>query len=138
MNRYSPTEVKIGVTGWTRGAPERRTVARYAGAAVNLPAPNRASSGSRLANSPQAIVSGDPVVDTRRLLGLLDHLVESGKSVIVIEHHQGVMAHADWIIDLGPGAGHDGGKVVFEGTPAELIAARSTLTGRHLAGYVGT
>ncbi len=72
------------------------------------------------------------------LLGLLDRLVDSGKSVIVIEHHQAVMAHADWIIDLGPGAGHDGGRIVFEGTPADLVAARSTLTGEHLAAYVGT
>jgi excinuclease UvrABC ATPase subunit len=68
---------------------------------------------------------------------LLDRLVDSGKPVIVIEHHPAVMAHADWIIDLGPGAGHDGGQVVFEGTPAELVAARSTLTGEHLAAYVG-
>jgi excinuclease UvrABC ATPase subunit len=72
-----------------------------------------------------------------QLLGLLDRLVESGKSVIVIEHHQAVMAHADWIIDLGPGAGHDGGRVVFEGPPSDLVAARATLTGEHLAEYVG-
>ncbi len=76
--------------------------------------------------------------DVERLLGLLDRLVDAGKSVIVIEHHQAVMAHADWIIDLGPGAGHDGGRVVFEGTPADLVAARSTLTGEHLAAYVRT
>jgi excinuclease UvrABC ATPase subunit len=76
--------------------------------------------------------------DVEQLLGLLDRLVESGRSVIVIEHHQAVMAHADWIIDLGPGAGHDGGRIVFEGTPADLVAARSTLTGEHLAAYVGT
>ncbi|MDQ3663125.1 MAG: excinuclease ABC subunit UvrA [Actinomycetota bacterium] len=76
--------------------------------------------------------------DVQQLLGLLDHLVDSGTSVIVIEHHQTVMAHADWIIDLGPGAGHDGGRVVFEGTPADLVAAGSTLTGEHLAAYVGT
>jgi excinuclease UvrABC ATPase subunit len=75
--------------------------------------------------------------DVDQLLSLLDRLVDGGKSVIVIEHHQAVMAHADWIIDLGPGAGHDGGRVVFEGTPADLVAARSTLTGRHLAEYVG-
>ena len=68
---------------------------------------------------------------------LLDRIVDSGKSVIVIEHHQAVMAHADWIIDLGPGAGHDGGRIVFEGTPADLIAGGSTLTGEHLADYVG-
>jgi excinuclease UvrABC ATPase subunit len=71
-----------------------------------------------------------------QLLGLLDKLVDSGKSVIVIEHHQAVMAHADWIIDLGPGAGHDGGRIVFEGTPADLVAAKSTLTGAHLAAFV--
>ena len=68
---------------------------------------------------------------------VLDRLVDSGKSVIVIEHHQAVMAHADWIIDLGPGAGQDGGRIVFEGTPADLVAKRSTLTGQHLAAYVG-
>jgi excinuclease UvrABC ATPase subunit len=81
--------------------------------------------------------SGLHLADVDHLLGLLDELVDSGKSVIVIEHHQAVMAHADWIIDLGPGAGHDGGRVVFEGTPAELVASRSTLTGQHLADYVG-
>jgi excinuclease UvrABC ATPase subunit len=82
--------------------------------------------------------SGLHLADVEQLLGLLDRLVDSGKSVIVIEHHQAVMAHADWIIDLGPGAGHDGGRIVFEGTPAALVAARSTLTGEHLAAYVGT
>ncbi|GAA4678922.1 excinuclease ABC subunit UvrA [Pseudonocardia yuanmonensis] len=80
--------------------------------------------------------TGLHLADVEQLLGLLDHLVDSGKSVIVIEHHQAVMAHADWIIDLGPGAGHDGGRVVFEGTPADLVASRSTLTGEHLAAYV--
>ncbi|WP_319457328.1 MULTISPECIES: excinuclease ABC subunit UvrA [unclassified Mycobacterium] len=80
--------------------------------------------------------SGLHLADVEQLLALLDRLVDSGKSVIVIEHHQAVMAHADWIIDLGPGAGHDGGRVVFEGTPADLVAARSTLTGEHLAAYV--
>ncbi|MFI9363322.1 ATP-binding cassette domain-containing protein [Kitasatospora sp. NPDC053057] len=80
--------------------------------------------------------AGLHLADVEQLLGLLDRLVDSGKSVIVIEHHLAVMAHADWIIDLGPGAGHDGGRVVFEGTPAELVAARSTLTGEHLAQYV--
>jgi excinuclease UvrABC ATPase subunit len=82
--------------------------------------------------------SGLHLADVEQLLGLLDRLVDSGKSVIVIEHHQAVMAHADWIVDLGPGAGHDGGRIVFEGTPADLVAARSTLTGEHLAVYVGT
>lgn len=81
--------------------------------------------------------TGLHLADVEQLLGLLDRLVDSGKSVVVIEHHQAVMAHADWIIDLGPGAGHDGGRIVFEGTPADLVAARSTLTGEHLAAYVG-
>jgi excinuclease ABC A subunit len=81
--------------------------------------------------------AGLHLADVEQLLGLLDRLVDSGKSVIVIEHHQAVMAHADWIIDLGPGAGHDGGRIVFEGTPADLVAARSTLTGEHLAAYAG-
>ncbi|MBM3269451.1 MAG: excinuclease ABC subunit UvrA [Candidatus Sericytochromatia bacterium] len=81
--------------------------------------------------------TGLHLADVAQLLGLLDRLVDGGKSVVVIEHHQAVMAHADWIIDLGPGAGHDGGQVVFEGTPADLVAARSTLTGKHLAAYVG-
>lgn len=82
--------------------------------------------------------TGLHLADLKQLLGLLDRLVDSGKSVIVIEHHQAVMAHADWIIDLGPGAGHDGGKIVFEGTPANLVAARSTLTGEHLAAFTGS
>lgn len=82
--------------------------------------------------------TGLHLADVENLLGLLDRLVDSGKTVIVIEHHQAVMAHADWIIDLGPGAGHDGGRIVFEGTPADLIADRSTLTGKHLAEYVGS
>ncbi len=81
--------------------------------------------------------TGLHLADLEQLLGLLDRLVDSGKSVIVIEHHQSVMAHADWIIDLGPGAGHDGGRVVFEGTPADLVAAQSTLTGEHLKAFVG-
>ncbi|MEV6472103.1 excinuclease ABC subunit UvrA [Streptomyces sp. NPDC051657] len=90
----------------------------------------------------QVLVLDEPttglhLADVEQLLGLLDRLVDSGKSVIVIEHHQAVMAHADWIIDLGPGAGHDGGQIVFEGTPADLVADRSTLTGEHLAEYVG-
>jgi excinuclease UvrABC ATPase subunit len=80
--------------------------------------------------------SGLHLADVEQLLALLDRLVDSGKSVIVIEHHQAVMAHADWILDLGPGAGHDGGRIVFEGTPADLVAGRSTLTGEHLADYV--
>ena len=81
--------------------------------------------------------TGLHLADVQQLLALLDRLVDAGKSVIVVEHHQAVMAHADWIIDLGPGAGHDGGRVVFEGTPAELVAERSTLTAQHLADYVG-
>ena len=82
--------------------------------------------------------SGLHLADVEQLLALLDRLVDAGKSVIVIEHHQAVMAHADWIIDLGPGAGHDGGRVVFEGNPADLVAAGSTLTGRHLADYTAS
>jgi excinuclease UvrABC ATPase subunit len=84
------------------------------------------------------LTTGLHLADLVQLLGLLDRLVDSGKSVIVIEHHQAVMAHADWIIDLGPGAGHDGGQIVFEGTPADLVAKKSTLTGRHLAEFVGS
>ncbi len=98
---------------------------------------------TRMAEKGSVYVLDEPtaglhLADVEQLLGLLDQLVDSGKSVIVIEHHQAVMAHADWIIDLGPGAGHDGGRIVFEGTPAGLAAARSTLTGKHLAAYVGT
>jgi excinuclease UvrABC ATPase subunit len=80
--------------------------------------------------------TGLHLADVEQLLGLLDRLVDAGKSVIVIEHHQAVMAHADWLIDLGPGAGHDGGRIVFEGTPADIVADRTTLTGQHLAEYV--
>jgi excinuclease UvrABC ATPase subunit len=98
---------------------------------------------TRMAEKGDVYVLDEPttglhLADIEQLLGLLDRLVDSGKSVIVIEHHQAVMAHADWIVDLGPGAGHDGGRIVFEGTPAELVAERSTLTGEHLAAYVGT
>jgi excinuclease UvrABC ATPase subunit len=98
---------------------------------------------THMAEKGRAYVLDEPttglhLADVEQLLSLLDRLVDSGKSVIVIEHHQAVMAHADWIIDLGPGAGHDGGRIVFEGTPADLVATRSTLTGEHLAAYVGT
>ncbi|MFZ0161545.1 MAG: excinuclease ABC subunit UvrA [Kineosporiaceae bacterium] len=97
---------------------------------------------TRMADKGDVYVLDEPttglhLADVEQLLGLLDRLVDSGRSVIVIAHHQAVMAHADWIIDLGPGAGHDGGRIVFEGTPADLVAARSTLTGEHLAAYVG-
>jgi len=81
--------------------------------------------------------TGLHLADVDKILGLLDRLVDAGKTVIVIEHHQAVMAHADWIIDIGPGAGHDGGKIVFEGTPNDLVSQKSTLTGEHLADYVG-
>jgi excinuclease UvrABC ATPase subunit len=98
--------------------------------------------GSRKAAGTDVYVLDEPttglhLADVEQLLGLLDRLVDAGRSVIVVEHHQAVMAHADWIVDLGPGAGHDGGRIVFEGTPADLVAARSTLTGEHLAAYVG-
>ncbi|MGX6601445.1 ATP-binding cassette domain-containing protein [Micromonosporaceae bacterium Da 78-11] len=96
---------------------------------------------TRMADAGGVYVLDEPttglhLADVEQLLGLLDRLVDAGKSVIVIEHHQAVMAHADWIIDLGPGAGHDGGRIVFEGTPADLVASRATLTGEHLAAYV--
>ncbi|NCD20537.1 MAG: ATP-binding cassette domain-containing protein, partial [Actinobacteria bacterium] len=96
---------------------------------------------ARMAEKARVYVLDEPtaglhLADVAQLLALLDRLVEGGTSVIVVEHHQAVMAHADWIIDLGPGAGHDGGRVVFEGTPAELVAGRATLTGEHLAEYV--
>ena len=84
------------------------------------------------------LTTGLHLADLEQLLALLDRLVDSGKSVIVIEHHLSVMAHADWIIDLGPGAGHDGGRVVFEGTPADLVKAKSTVTGEHLTEFVGS
>jgi excinuclease UvrABC ATPase subunit len=98
---------------------------------------------TRMAGKGDVLILDEPttglhLADVEQLLGLLDRLVDSGRSVIVIEHHQAVMAHADWIIDLGPGAGHDGGRIVFEGTPADLVAGRSTLTGEHLAAYVGS
>jgi excinuclease ABC A subunit len=98
---------------------------------------------TQMADKGDVYVLDEPTIglhldDVEVMLGLLDRLVDSGKSVIVIEHHQAVMAHGDWIIDLGPGAGHDGGQIVFEGTPADLVAGRSTLTGEHLAAYVGT
>jgi excinuclease UvrABC ATPase subunit len=98
---------------------------------------------ARMAEKGDVYVLDEPttglhLADVEQLLLLLDRLVDSGRSVIVIEHHQAVMAHADWIIDLGPGAGHDGGRIAFEGTPADLVAARSTLTGEHLAAYVGS
>ena len=98
---------------------------------------------TRMAEKGDVYVLDEPttglhLADVEQLLGLLDRLVDSGRSVLVIEHHQAVMAHADWIVDLGPGAGHDGGRIVFEGTPADLVAVRSTLTGEHLAAYVGT
>jgi len=101
------------------------------------------SLGDKSSADPFVYVFDEPttglhLADVENLLGLLDRLVDAGKSVIVIEHHQAVMAHADWIIDLGPGAGHDGGRIAFEGTPADLVAARSTLTGEHLAAYIGT
>ena len=98
---------------------------------------------TRMAEKGDVYVLDEPttglhLADVEQLQGLLDRLVDSGRSVIVISHHQAVMAHADWIIDLGPGAGHEGGRIVFEGTPADLVAARSTLTGKHLAAYVGS
>jgi excinuclease UvrABC ATPase subunit len=111
------------LTTLSGGERQRLKLATHMGAGGNVYVLDEPTTGLHLA-------------DLDRLLGLLDRLVDSGKSVIVIEHHQAVMAHADWIIDLGPGAGHDGGRIVFEGTPADLVAARSTLTGEHLAAFV--
>jgi excinuclease ABC A subunit len=112
------------LTTLSGGERQRLKLATHIGEKGNVYVLDEATTGLHLA-------------DVEHLLGLLDRLVDSGKSVIVIEHHMTVMAHADWIIDLGPGAGHDGGRVVFEGTPADLVATRSTLTGEHLAAYVG-
>ena len=116
-----------------RPAAHRRCPAA-SGSGSSWPPTWREESGVYVLDEP---TTGLHLADVEQLLGLLDRLVDSGKSVIVIEHHQAVMAHADWIIDLGPGAGHDGGRIVFEGTPADLVADRSTLTGEHLAAYVG-
>ena len=98
---------------------------------------------ARMAEKGEVYVLDEPtaglhLADVEQLLGLVDRIVDSGKSVIIVEHHQAVMAHADWIIDLGPGAGHDGGRIVFEGTPADLVSGRPSLTGEHLAAYIGT
>ena len=128
--RGSPT------SGWATSASASRSrrcpAASGSGSSWRPTWPRRAASTSSTSRP-----AGLHLADVEQLLGLLDRLVDSGKSVIVIEHHQAVMAHADWIIDLGPGAGHDGGRIVFEGTPADLVAGRSTLTGEHLAAYVG-
>ncbi len=127
------------LTTLSGGERQRLKLATHMGEQGGAP---RSAGRSSTGRAPQVFVLDEPttglhLADVEQLLGLLDRLVDSGKSVIVIEHHQGVMAHADWIIDLGPGAGHDGGRVVFEGTPADLVAGRSTLTGEHLAAYVG-
>ncbi len=113
------------LTTLSGGERQRLKLATHMGAAGGIYVLDEPTTGLHLA-------------DVEQLLGLLDRLVDSGKSVVVIEHHQAVMAHADWVIDLGPGAGHDGGRLVFAGTPADLVAARSTLTGEHLAAYVGS
>jgi excinuclease UvrABC ATPase subunit len=111
------------LTTLSGGERQRLKLATHMGAAGNVLILDEPTTGLHLA-------------DVQQLLALLDRLVDAGQSVIVIEHHQAVMAHADWIIDLGPGAGHDGGQVVFEGPPADLVASRATLTGKHLADYV--
>jgi excinuclease UvrABC ATPase subunit len=128
------------LTTLSGGERQRLKLATHMGEKGGAP---RGAGRSSIGRAPQVFILDEPttglhLADVEQLLGLLDRLVESGRSVIVIEHHQAVMAHADWIIDLGPGAGHDGGRIVFEGTPADLVAARSTLTGEHLAEYVGT
>jgi hypothetical protein len=125
------------VDGWEliASSTPHGSVSRHAVSEINLGnSPRRwGRRGVYVLDEP---TTGLHLADLRQLLGLLDRLVDSGTSVIVVEHHEAVMAHADWIIDLGPGAGHDGGRVVFEGTPVELVAARSTLTGEHLAAFV--
>ena len=137
-----------GARGAQDPVPARRRRARLPHASASRSPRSPAASGSGSSWPPRWREKGDVYIldepttglhlaDVEQLLGLLDRLVDSGKSVIVIEHHQAVMAHADWIVDLGPGAGHDGGRIVFEGAPADLVAGRSTLTGEHLAAYVG-
>ena len=128
------------LTTLSGGERQRLKLATHLGEKGGAP---RSAGRSSIGRAPQVFVLDEPttglhLADVEQLLGLLDRLVESGKSVVVIEHHLAVMAHADWIIDLGPGAGHDGGRIVFEGTPADIVAARSTLTGEHLAAYAGT
>jgi excinuclease UvrABC ATPase subunit len=128
------------LTTLSGGERQRLKLATHMGEKGGAP---RSAGRSSIGRAQQVFVLDEPttglhLADVEQLLGLLDRLVDSGKSVIVIEHHQAVMAHADWMIDLGPGAGHDGGRIVFEGTPADLAAARSSLTGEHLAAYVGT
>jgi excinuclease UvrABC ATPase subunit len=128
------------LTTLSGGERQRLKLATHMGEKGGAP---RSAGRSPIGRAPQVLVLDEPttglhLADVEQLLDLLDRLVDSGKSVIVIEHHQAVMAHADWIIDLGPGAGHDGGRIVFEGTPADLVAARSTLTGEHLAAYAGS
>ncbi len=134
--------LKLGQPLTTLSGGERQRLKLATRMAEKGGAPRSAGRPS-IGRAPQVFVLDEPtsglhLADVEQLLGLLDRLVDSGKSVIVIEHHQAVMAHADWIIDLGPGAGHDGGRIVFEGTPADLVAARSTLTGEHLAVHVGS
>ena len=121
-----------------RGAfkDDAAAVVASAGAKVDKPVGVRHDSLVVLDDDDRLAGIDQCVQQPQQLLGLLDRLVDVGKSVIVIEHHQSVMAHADWIIDLGPGAGHDGGKIVFEGTPADLVKKKSTLTGKHLAAFV--
>jgi excinuclease UvrABC ATPase subunit len=125
--------VDVGLGYLTLGQP-LTTLSGGEGQRLKLATNMTDSGGIYVLDEPTA---GLHLADVENLLALLDRLVDSGKSVIVIEHHQAVMAHADWVIDLGPGAGHDGGRVVFEGTPSALVADRMTLTGQHLAAYVG-
>ncbi len=120
-------------SGTSPSASRSRRSPAASGSASSWPSRWRSDGGIYVLDEP---TSGLHLADVEQLLELLDRLVDAGKSVIVIEHHLAVMAHADWIIDLGPGAGHDGGRVVFAGLPADLVAARSTLTGQHLASYV--
>ena len=130
--------VRLGqpLTTLSGGERQRLKLATHMGPLSPTAHESRGSSGASAILVLDEVTTGLHLADLQQLLGLLDRLVDSGRSLIVIEHHQRVMAHADWIIDLGPGAGHDGGRVIFEGTPADLVKKRATLTGKHLAEYV--
>jgi len=134
--------LRLGQPLTTLSGGERQRLKLATSLAEGRP-PSLTARGSRSSGGTSVYVLDEPttglhLADLEQLLGLLDRLVDSGKSVIVIEHHLSVVAHADWIIDLGPGAGHDGGRVVFEGTPSDLVEARSTLTAEYLASFVSS
>ncbi|MCK9250878.1 MAG: excinuclease ABC subunit UvrA [Solirubrobacteraceae bacterium] len=136
--------VRLGqpLTTLSGGERQRLKLAVHMSGGKSKPKAGARKGATAQADRHDVVVLDEPttglhLADVEQLLGLLDRLVDEGRSVIVVEHHQAVMAYADWIVDLGPGAGHDGGTVVFEGTPADLVASRATVTGEHLAEYVG-